>query len=389
LFYYSGIEGKKYSHSDLDPVVPHDRQVIRNTGDIMDALEFSVPYNSDPATLKEIFRLNKCSANRVREIYLSGPQRYSGSGRVAPAITTDEFVRVVDEIHNEGIRVNLTLNSTCEGIEWYSQKSIDTTMQYIGEMHEIRGVEAVTIANPRYIMEVRKRFPRIEICASVLGDIDCVQRAVLFQKAGADVLTIDVNINRDLQLLKDIKQATSTQLKLMVNEGCLYKCPFRKFHFNITSHVAKEVSRADIDYSYADFFDMCNQVIAEDHSQILKSGWIRPEDTRKYGEITSFFKVVGRTQRGSRVIRAAKAYLDERWSGDLLDLMCANLGSFSVNHGAYLDNEKLGELEFFEKTTTCERKCQQCSYCKDAIENLLVLNVVTMEKAEDVLPSND
>jgi collagenase-like PrtC family protease len=262
-------------------------------------------------------------------------------------------------------------------------------MQYIAEMHETHGVEAITIANPRYIMEVRKRFPKIEICASVLGDIDCVQRAVLYQRAGADVLTVDVNINRDLGLLREIKQATKTQLKLMVNEGCLYKCPYRKFHFNITSHVAREVSRTDIDYSYADFFDICNQAIIEDHSQILKSGWIRPEDTRKYQEITSFFKVVGRTQRGSRVIRATRAYLDERWSGDLLDLMCANLGSFSVNHGAYLDNEKLGELNFFEKVTACGRKCQQCDYCDKVVGSLLALNVATMEKAEDVLPFND
>jgi collagenase-like PrtC family protease len=355
----------------------------------MDALDFSVPYNSNPDTLKEIFKLNQRSSNRVKEVYLSGPQKYSGSGRVAPEISIEKFVDVVNEIHREGIRVNLTLNSTCEGIEWYSEQAIDSTMQFVGEMHERYGVEAVTIANPRYIMEARKRFPGIEICASVLGDIDCVQRAVLFQKAGADVLTIDVNINRDLRLLRDIKQATNAQLKLMVNEGCLYKCPYRKFHFNITSHVAKEVGRAGVDYSYADFFDMCNQVVADDHSQILKSGWIRPEDTRKYGEITTFFKVVGRTQRGSRVIRAVKAYLDERWRGDLLDLMCANLGSFSVNHGAYLDNDKLGELQFFEKTTTCERKCQHCSYCDEAIEDLLVLNVATMEKAEDVLPFND
>jgi collagenase-like PrtC family protease len=78
--------------------------------------------------------------------------------------------------------------------------------------------------------------PDIEICASVLGDIDCVQRAVIYRKAGADVITPDVNINRDLKLLKQIKEATNAELKLMVNEGCLYKCPFRKFHFTCIPH---------------------------------------------------------------------------------------------------------------------------------------------------------
>ncbi len=355
----------------------------------MNELDFSVPYNSDPETLREIFRLNKSSKNRVKEISLSGPQHYSGSGRVAPEISIDEFTRVVQEIHHEGIRVNLVLNSTCEGIDWYSQEVVASTMKYLGKMHEEHGVEVVTIANPIFIREVRKRFPKIEICASVLGDIDCVQRAVLYKEAGADIITPDVNINRDLQLLGEIKEATNTELKLMVNEGCLYKCPYRKFHFNITSHAAREVSRVGIDYSSADFFDICNRVVSEDHSQILKSGWIRPEDTREYNGITSFFKIVGRTQRGSRVIRATKAYLDENYRGDLLDLMCANLGSFSVNHGAYLDNEKLGECKFFEKITTCNKKCQQCNYCKEVVDDLLALDVATPEKAEDVLPSNE
>lgn len=124
----------------------------------MGALDFSVPYNSDKETLREIFRLNKSSKNRVREIYLSGPQRYSGSGRVAPEININELIDVVHEIHSEGIRVNLALNSTCEGSEWYSQEVVDSTMEYIGKMHGEQGVEAITIANPLYIKEVRKRF---------------------------------------------------------------------------------------------------------------------------------------------------------------------------------------------------------------------------------------
>ena len=81
------------------------------------------------------------------------------------------------------------------------------------------------------------RFPDIGICASVLGSIDCVQRVVIYREAGADVITPDVNINRNLVLLKEIKEATNARLKLLVNEGCLYKCPFRQFHFNAKTHV--------------------------------------------------------------------------------------------------------------------------------------------------------
>jgi len=88
----------------------------------------------------------------------------------------DEFIEIVDKIHKEGIRVNLLLNPTCEN-DWYSPETITSKMEYIKQIHINHGVEAITIANPIYIKEVRERFPDIEICASVLSDIDCVEKA--------------------------------------------------------------------------------------------------------------------------------------------------------------------------------------------------------------------
>jgi collagenase-like PrtC family protease len=198
----------------------------------MGNLEFSVPYNNDPDTLSEILKLKEQNGNSIREIYLSGPQEYSGAGRIAPEMEFREFVNIVDRIHHEGIRVNLLLNSICEGSDWYASSVLKLTMEYLRCAQEEHGVEAVTIANPLYVREVRKRFPNIEICASVLGDIDCVSKAAIFRKAGADAITPDVNINRDLKLLQRIKDVTGAQIKLMVNEGCLFQCAFRKFHFN-------------------------------------------------------------------------------------------------------------------------------------------------------------
>ena len=57
-------------------------------------LEFSVPYNNDPETLAEIFLLRERNGNRIREIYLSGPQEFAGSGRIAPKLDFAEFAGV-------------------------------------------------------------------------------------------------------------------------------------------------------------------------------------------------------------------------------------------------------------------------------------------------------
>ena len=205
-----------------------------------------------------------------------------------------------DRIHREGIRVNLLLNSICEGSDWYSPQVLKSTMDYLKRVHEEHGVEAVTIANPLYIREVRRRFPKLEICASVLGDIDCVQKAVIFKKAGADVITPDVDINRDLPLLKRIKDATQSEIKLMVNEGCLFRCAFRKFHFNYISHKSRNPDKAKGMKPEDNVFSLnCIQLSKSDPSQLLKSCWIRPEDARKYESDHRLFQArgAGRAQK--------------------------------------------------------------------------------------------
>ena len=347
----------------------------------MDNLEFSIPFNQDPETLREIFKLAKTGSNRIREIYLSGPQEHSGSGRVSRKQDLSQTIELVNQIHKHNIRVNLCMNSTCEGSDWYAPDVVKAKLEYLRQMHEEHGVEAVTIANPLYIKEVRKNLPDMEICASVLGDIDCVQRAVLYNRAGANVITPDVNINRNLKLLKEIKEAANVELRLMVNEGCLYKCPYRRFHFNYVSHRSKEQGASRMD---GVFFANCQQVTRKDHSQILKSCWIRPEDTRKYSGITNYFKIVGRARPKSFVIRSIKAYLKESWDGDLLDILSSSLNLFSLQEFAHLDNKSLGKYKFFEKVTSCDRNCSQCGYCEELAQKLIKLGVLTKARLEDM-----
>jgi collagenase-like PrtC family protease len=350
----------------------------------MGALEFSVPYNNDPGTLTEIFKWKECNGNRIREIYLSGPQEYGGSGRISSVQSFEDFADAVGRIHREGLRANLLLNSICEGSDWYAPDVLKGTMDYLKRVFEDCGVEAVTIANPMYIREVRRRFPRVEICASVLADIDCVDKAVIYKKAGADAITPDVNINRNLRLLKKIRGETGLELKLMVNEGCLFKCPFRKFHFNYISHKSRnpgpEGSRGEDNV----FSLNCIQLTKSDPSQVLKSGWIRPEDTARYGGISSFFKLVGRTSSRSMISRSLEAYMQQSWDGDLLELMAGNLYSYGMSYLMHLDNRSLDSVEFFDKVTSCDRECIDCDLCMQLAAKLIKRGIFTHEKIKDM-----
>lgn len=348
-------------------------------------LEFSVPYNNDPETLPEIFRLKSVNNNRIREIYLSGPQEFSGSGRIAPEMDFAEFARLVESINREDIRVNLLLNATCDGADWYSPGTLNRTMDYLKRVHEEHGVEAVTIANPLYVREVRRRFPNLEICASVLGDINCVHKAIIFAKAGVNAITPDVDINRDLGLLKKIREKSGVEIKLMVNEGCLFRCAFRKFHFNYISHQSRKPGEGKRVRSEDNVFSLnCIQVSKTDPSQILKSGWVRPEDLRRYQDITGYFKIVGRTSSRSMLVRTIKAYLQEEWDGDLLELMAGNLYSAGMSQLMHLDNRTLGEIRFFDKVAGCDKECSECDYCSSVAARWIKRGVLTPGKIDDM-----
>jgi collagenase-like PrtC family protease len=347
-------------------------------------LQFSVPFNNDLETLAEIFKRKELNGNRIKEIYLSGPQQFTGAGRIVPEIAIEQFAAVVDKIHREGIRVNLLLNSICEGSEWYSSQALKSTMDYLEKVHGELGVEAITIANPLYIREAKKHFPQIEITASVLSDIDCVQKAVIFRKAGADVITPDVNINRNPGLLKKIKDATQAEIKLMVNEGCLLHCAFRKFHFSYISHKSRNPGRQGSGPEDNVFSLNCLQLTKTDPSQILKSCWIRPEDLRKYEEITGYFKIVGRTSSKSMIVRCLEAYMQENWDGDLMELMAGNLYSVGMSYLMHLDNKSLDEAHFFEQVSSCDKECSCCAYCNELAQKLLRKGVFTPAKMNDL-----
>ncbi|MFR3090695.1 MAG: U32 family peptidase, partial [Eggerthella lenta] len=97
--------------------------------------------------------------------------------------------------------------------------TVSRQVGFVRRMHEERGVEAVTLANPFLIERVRDACPAIEISASVLADIDCFSRAEAYARAGASTVTVDTSANKDLKLLRQMTDRLGVEIKLMVNEG--------------------------------------------------------------------------------------------------------------------------------------------------------------------------
>lgn len=345
----------------------------------MPGLEFSVPFNGDEQTLSALLAMRQRGGNFVREVYMGVPQSITGSGRAGLDTTDAQFEDTVERIHAAGVRVDLTMNSTCEGSDWYSAESVGRIVDFVARMHESHGVEAVTLANPFYVAAVRESCPDLEISASVLADVDCFSRAEAFTRAGASTVTVDTSINRDIKLLGQIVDRLGVEIKLMVNEGCLNKCPYRKFHMNYISHRSRESRTEDADFSFA-----CGDIIAGDPGSIFKSNWVRPEELSRYRGVTKYFKIVGRDMLASKVLRCVGAYMDENYDGNLLDLLCSSIGFYNVEHSAFIDNKALDKSAYFKRLSTCNRKCHTCSYCSDLAKQYLRYGRITEENLLDM-----
>jgi hypothetical protein len=86
----------------------------------------------------------------------------------------------------------------------------------------------------------------------------------------------------------------------------------------------------------------------------------------------------------SKVLRATEAYLEQSYDGNLLDLLCSNLGYYNVRYSAYVDNKSLDRENFFNTVTSCGRNCAECNYCKNLTDKLLKYGRVTVENLADL-----
>jgi collagenase-like PrtC family protease len=87
------------------------------------------------------------------------------------------------------------------------------------------------MADP-YLIEMIAHEYDMETVVSVLSFVDLPQKAEFYEGLGADTIVVDPVVNRDFEAIRD---ATSGNLKLLVNEAYLYQCPFRYAHFNLFS----------------------------------------------------------------------------------------------------------------------------------------------------------
>jgi collagenase-like PrtC family protease len=228
---------------------------------------------------------------------------------------------------------------------------------------------------------------------------------------GVEEIIIDEHINREFKTLEAIRKAVRCNLEILVNNICLWQCPYNYEHVNHDGHASREgEEEANCYLQYPGY--LCLYRKLTEPVELLKSPWIRPEDISHYEALGyDRFKITERFKRTPLLVEHVKAYESRRYDGNLLDLFTLpRKGAFTPLHLEYfikpehvnimkiselekvfdlevrqliqMDNRKLdGFIEHFKEMDCNQTSCSQCLYCEKVFEKIAIVNKEGAEKA--------
>ncbi len=322
-------------------------------------MKFSIGYNQEIDFLN---LLNKYKKN-IEAVYFPIPAKYATSGRYGKK-ENNYNKKIISICKSLNIKSLLLLNATCSGETGLEKKPFSKTINYIKKLKDC-GLTGVVVTNPVYINEIRKQLRGILIESSVNCYVKTVEHALYLKNLGVDIITIDRDINRDIPLIKKIKKATGLKVRIMLNEGCLKDCPYRKMHYNSISHGG--LKGIPIDGICFDRY--CWKVLFDDPKKILRSPFVPPDQLRRYVGVVDYFKLSTRVFSVSAIEFCLNAYISGDFSGNLQDI----LDSPALYYFDYIDYGVLKKSGFFKKMQKCQDYCLECGLCNKWLRGAVVI----------------
>jgi collagenase-like PrtC family protease len=339
-------------------------------------MKLLVPTNWDPDL---ILPLSKLEADV--QMYGVLPTSMIGSGGTGPdniRMLANQVEEYIEQAHLAGLKFDYLLNApSMSNMEW-DEKTHRELLIHLNWIASI-GADSVTVTIPYLVELIKRQFPQLEVRVSTIAHVNSVARAKLFESLGADSITLDINVNRSFGALKAIRNTVSCELTVLMNNLCLYQCPYEYYHHDGLGHASQNYN--PLRGSYVDYCVLrCTLDRLRDVSQVIKCRWVRPEDIHIYEDLgIDMFKMSSRAMPTEKILRAAKAYSSRHYQGNLYDILnvippkagfagSALPGEQGNGIGSppkfYIDNQALeGFMGFFRKQD-CSSGCDHCGYCQ-------------------------
>ena len=267
-----------------------------------------------------------------------------------------------------GIKLDILFNANCYGRHAVSRHLEGTVGSILEHLDELGiGAEIVTTSSLAVAHVVKRHFPRIEVRASVNMRIGTIE-AMRYVSHLFDSYCIQRDVHRNVEYVRELKAwcaANGKRLSMLANSGCLRCCPGQIFHDNMVAHEIEIDETANIGgwtphVCWNLYRDKANW------PTVLQSTWIRPEDLHYYEGLVDVVKLATRMHDRPRLV--LHAYSQRRHAGNLLDLLEPGFGPMFAPH--VIDNTKF-PADWYEQTSTCDRRCERCSYCFRILQDVL------------------
>jgi len=279
---------------------------------------------------------------------------------------TEEELRAIKSM---GIKLDLLFNANCYGQYAISEKLANTVVSILEHLQQaVGGVDIVTTASLAVAHIVKKYFPQVEVRASVNMKIGTV-KAMEYVADLFDSFHVMREYNRDLAYLKKLKQwadAHGKKLVILANSGCFAHCSGQVFHDNLVAHESEVCEVANM----KDFtpYVCWRQLKDKDNwHKVLQNTWIRPEDLHHYEGLFDTVKLATRMHSHPGMVIAA--YAMGRYYGNVLDLFEPGFGRALA---PYIVDNRSFPADWFARTSSCDKQCHKCGYCKGVLEKVLL-----------------
>ena len=335
---------------------------------------FSIPADFQSSTMEEIGKRNEKWEMPIKDVYGSLNPSIFGSGRtssVLKSIKFDMLKKYIEVCNQNDVKFSYALNFNCASNMEFTDKGKKEIIKFLRKLDSI-GVERFTTVLPPIIELLNHFVPDAKISVSVISNVDSFARLKEFLSSkNVDRIMLPEYMNRKIAKLEKLTsygQKLGCDFGTIVNGLCLIDCPFRDFHYIFNSHAVGGKKYQPNDY----YVSRCTLLKLENPAEVLKMGWIRPEDLKQYvNSGINVFKIAGREMREADFLKVVDIYNEGSFDGNLWELFrCFSQppATEKLNYSKMFDmpNKELGQFtrRFFEAKSFCSTKdCETCNYC--------------------------
>lgn len=365
-------------------------------------MEYDLAVNFDKEVINTVSKVDK--KGQIKTVFGKMRKDVLGGGRSSmtlPDLSFKELEEYIDLCHKNNLEFNYLINAACLGNKEVNPKYHKKIVKYIDKLCEAK-VDAITVNSPFLCQLIKKQFPNLYVTIGVAANVSNCKHIKYWEELGADEITLPHQTNRNFELLQEILEFTKPRKirsRVIANNICLHECPYKYSHSASQAHASQKGSRSSnvhVDYHLLS----CNNKKMKNPTHIISSEWIRPEDIHYYEELCKKvgnynfrIKLLDRTRTTDFLNRVIKAYINESYDGNLLDIVCwlslketkkinmlpmiagILMNGYNINYmkeyseifklpEVYVDNKQLdGFLDRFVNGHMCSNMTCSSNYC--------------------------